>query len=182
MAKKPFWQQRGVKATTGLVKRASKFFGRQVRKAGDVVKKTTMNQFAWKKVKNVEIGKMYFYGYDPKHKKTLPMYDRLPLVIPIKYYKDGWLGVNLHYLPPTIRFKFLQQLVKIGGNPKLTDNAKLKLSYNLLKGVAKSKYFQPTIHRYLANHLTSQISLVNPSDWEAIVFLPTAQWRKGKPY
>ena len=29
------------------------------------------------------IGKMYFFIYDPKHKDTLPMYDRFPLVFPI---------------------------------------------------------------------------------------------------
>ena len=30
------------------------------------------------------IGSMYSFYYDPKHKKTLPYYDRFPLVFPFK--------------------------------------------------------------------------------------------------
>ena len=30
------------------------------------------------------IGKMFFFEYDPKHKATLPIYDRFPLVFPIE--------------------------------------------------------------------------------------------------
>ena len=29
-------------------------------------------------------GEMYMYMYDPKHKQTLPYYDRFPLTIPIE--------------------------------------------------------------------------------------------------
>lgn len=180
---RPFWKKdKPPKATPSLAQRSKSFFKRQISKVGETVKKHSMKQFAWHTVDYPEIGKMYFYAYDPKYKKTLPMYDRLPLVIPIEYYPDGWLGMNLHYLPPTARFKFLQQLVKISGNPDMNDQTKLKLSYGLLKGVAKSKYFQPTIHRYLTAHVRSPISIINPEDWEAVVFLPTASWRKGKPY
>ena len=44
------------------------------------------------------MGKMYFFYYDPKGKKTLATYDRFPLVFPIERYSDGFLGLNLHYL------------------------------------------------------------------------------------
>ena len=36
------------------------------------------------------LGKMYFYFYDPKTKKTMPYYDKFPLVIPIESYADGF--------------------------------------------------------------------------------------------
>lgn len=182
MFKNPFWKKSNVKANTSLTKKSQSFFKRQMKGLGDKIKKKSMDQMAWHSVPYVEVGKMYFFGYDPKHKKTLPMYDRLPLVIPIKFYPDGFLGVNLHYLPTVARFKFLQQLIKIGGDPKMNDQTKLKLSYSLLNGVAKSSYFQPTIHRYLATHIVSQIKIVHPDDWEGVVFLPTARWAKGKPY
>lgn len=179
----PFWKQnKAPRATGSLVTKSQNFFKRQIKKAGEAIKKRTMKQFAWHKVDYPEIGKMYFYVYDPKYKKTLPLYDQLPLVIPIDYYPDGFLGINLHYLPPAARYKFLQQLLKISGNPKLNDSTKLNLSYSLLKGLANDRYFKPTIHRYLASHIRSPISIINPTDWEAVVFLPTAQWKKGKPY
>jgi hypothetical protein len=38
-------------------------------------------------VKNILPGKMYFYYYDPKHKETLPYYDRFPLVLPFSKQK-----------------------------------------------------------------------------------------------
>ena len=60
---------------------------------------------------NTVIGKMYFYFYDPKTKERLPYYDRFPLVIPIEEYKDGFLGLNLHYIHPKSRINLLDKLI-----------------------------------------------------------------------
>jgi len=178
-----FWTQRSINVNTGAVKTAANFFRKSIDSLKDKAKDTSMSAMAWRNAGGrPEIGKMYFYAYDPKHKKTLPMYDRLPLIIPIEHYKDGWLGMNLHYLPPRMRYAFLKELMKIGGNPRINQNTKLKLSYKLLNGAAKSKMFQPTIHRYLGNHVRSKIKEVHSADWSTIVFLPSAKWTKGKPY
>ena len=65
------------------------------------------------------IGKMFFFWYDPKHKKTLPVYDRFPLVFPIERYTDGFLGLNLHYLSWGERSVLLNKLMeyKTSNNP-----------------------------------------------------------------
>ena len=34
--------------------------------------------------KALSIGKMYLFHYDPKHKETLPLYDRFPLIFPFQ--------------------------------------------------------------------------------------------------
>lgn len=177
-----FWKQKGVTVSNSAVKRASSFFSQKIGALKDRAKDASMSTMAWRSAGRPQLGKMYFYAYDPKHKKTLPMYDKLPLIIPIEYYKDGWLGMNLHYLPPRMRYAFLKELLKISGNPKMNDATKLKVSYKLLKGAAKSRMFEPTIHRYLANHVRSNIREVHPADWSTIVFLPSAKWAKGKPY
>ena len=66
-------------------------------------------------------GSMYMYFYDPKHKQTLPYYDRFPLTIMIEPRKNGFLGLNLHYLRPDIRAKFLDELMKLApGNVRDT--------------------------------------------------------------
>ena len=52
-------------------------------------------------------GSMYMFYYDPKHKETLPYYDSFPLAIVIERRPGGFLGLNLHYLPPILRAKFL---------------------------------------------------------------------------
>ena len=51
------------------------------------------------------IGALYFFVYDPKTKADLPYYDRFPLVLPLKREPDGFLGLNLHYLPIPLRIK-----------------------------------------------------------------------------
>ena len=55
----------------------------------------------------VMIGRMYHFFYDPKHKKTLPYYDRFPLIFPFKSVRGGFLGINLHYLPLRLRAKLM---------------------------------------------------------------------------
>jgi hypothetical protein len=49
------------------------------------------------------MGNMYLFSYDPKHKDTLPYYDRFPLIFPINKAKGGFLGITMHYLTPILR-------------------------------------------------------------------------------
>ena len=39
----------------------------------------------------IEPGMMYTFAYDPKHKATLPYYDRFPLIFPINKTKGGFM-------------------------------------------------------------------------------------------
>ena len=41
-----------------------------------------------------QLWKMYFFNYNPKWKDILPFYDIFPLVIPIDFYSDGFLGLD----------------------------------------------------------------------------------------
>ena len=59
------------------------------------------------------IGQMFMFFYDPKNKQTLPYYDRFPLVFPIELYSDGFLGINLHYLPQKYRANLMDALYSI---------------------------------------------------------------------
>src|ERR1700686_4103897 len=94
-------------------------------------------------------GRMYMFFYDPKHKKTLPYYDSVPLIFPIEKYKDGFLGINLHYLHPTLRAKLMDALMTYANNTKFDDSTKLNISYKILKGASRTKYFKPCVKRYL---------------------------------
>src|SRR4051812_30598339 len=57
-----------------------------------------------------DIGTMIMYFYDAKLKDVLPYWDQFPLVFPIEIYDDGFLGINLHYLPPMLRAKLMDAL------------------------------------------------------------------------
>jgi hypothetical protein len=125
------------------------------------------------------IGNMYMFFYDPKHKDTLPYYDKFPLVVVVGPAKDGFLGLNLHYLPPVLRAKFLDGLLDITTNKKYDNTTKFRLSYNMLQGAAKFKYFKPCLKHYLNDHVKGNFAKVSAPEYEIAVFLPTADWAKG---
>jgi hypothetical protein len=127
---------------------------------------------------NVGFGQMYFAYYDPKHKKTLPYYDTFPLIIPIERYYDGFLSLNLHYLPPIIRARFLGALYDTLNNDKFNESTKLRLSYKIITASTKFKEFKPCIKRYLGKHFRSRFVKVDPSNWTAAVFLPVENFEK----
>lgn len=130
------------------------------------------------------IGKMYMFRYDPKHKKTLPYYDRFPLIIfaDLPQKGEGFFGLNLHYLRPRERALFLSNLMKYSSTgTKLKENTQLKISYKLLKSASKMRAYAPTFKRYLANHVNSSITEVPPEYWELAVWLPTQEFKKSSP-
>jgi len=129
-----------------------------------------------RRIGRLQIGRMMMYYYDPKHKKTLPYYDTLPLVIPINLKKDGFIGMNLHYLPHRLRASLLDSLYMIYQDQHLDENKKLILSYRTLQSTAKVRFFQPTIKRYLLNNVRSRFYSVDPVEWDLTLMLPTERF------
>ena len=84
-------------------------------------------------------GKLNMFFYDPKHKKKLPYYDTFPLVLPIEKYPDGFLGINMHYLPLPLRAKLMDALYSLASNQRYDEATKIKLSYNILNSSSKYK-------------------------------------------
>jgi hypothetical protein len=125
------------------------------------------------------IGRMYMFFYDPKHKDTLPYYDRFPLIFPFKMTPDGFYGLNLHYIFPMLRARLMDAFFDITNNKAFDDTTKLKLSYELLNASSKYRYFKPCVKRYLNSHVTSQFLYVDPSKWTMALFLPTEKFAKA---
>ncbi len=126
------------------------------------------------------IGNMYMFFYDPKHKDTLPYYDQFPLIFVLEKYKDGFLGMNLHYLPPVFRARLMDRLYAIERQDNLRESKKLRLSYGLLNGVAKYKYFKPTVKRYLNSQVRSRFLWIPYEEWDIALMLPTQRFKKSK--
>lgn len=125
----------------------------------------------------VYVGKMCLFYYDPKHKETLPYYDRFPMIFPIEWYKDGsMLGINLHYLEPRLRAKLLDTLM----NDKL--NAKkdrLIITYKILKSAGQTAAFEPCVKKYLLKHVRSKFMVVPQDQWANVIWLPTERFEKA---
>ena len=124
----------------------------------------------------VMIGRMYHFFYDPKHKKTLPYYDRFPLIFPFKRVRGGFLGINLHYLPLRLRAKLMDELYGLTRDNRYDEDTRLKISYNVLNGAAKYKYFKPCVKHYLTPHVKSRFLEVYAAEWDIALILPTERF------
>jgi hypothetical protein len=125
------------------------------------------------------IGKMFLYAYDAKLKDELPFWDAFPLIFVVEVYKDGWLGINLHYLPMRLRLQLFDALLGLANDSSLDKVQRLRLGYRLLKGFSEFPLVRPCIKRYLATHVESSLLEVKPIDWETAVFLPCEQFQKA---
>ncbi len=123
------------------------------------------------------IGSMYMYYYDAKHKDTLPYFDAFPLVFPYRRVENGFMGINLHYLPLPLRAKLMDALYDVSSNDKYDETTRLKMNYNILDNAAKFKYFKPCVKHYLTNQVRSKFLYVYPSEWDVALFLPTERFR-----
>jgi len=125
------------------------------------------------------IGDMALFLYDPKHKKTLPYYDTVPVIFMIEQYPDGFLGINLHYLPHKERAMLMDALYNDKLINKVTEKQKFILSYQILKNATKLKYFKPCVKRYLYKHVRSKIKVIEPQSWDMVLFLPLERFKKA---
>jgi hypothetical protein len=124
-------------------------------------------------------GAMAMFFYDPKTKDKLPYYDSFPLVIVVDAAEGGFYGLNLHYLPPTLRAKFLDGLMDRLTDKKFDEKTRFAVSYQYLKSATKLKYFKPCFKHYLTSNVRSRFAVVPAPEWEIATFLPTADWQKG---
>ena len=167
----------------GLTKRSKEsmdWFRKRVGNMSKIPKTKMIRDPRLAKKSEPSVGEMYMYHYDPKLKKTLPYYDTFPLSIMVKKAPGGFYGMNLHYLPLKHRAIFLDNLVEIANNKKFDETTRLKLSYGLIKGAQKYKYFRPCFKHYLSDHVTSNIMKVDASEWDIAIFLPIESFKKAR--
>lgn len=125
-------------------------------------------------------GNMYLFLYDPKHKDTLPYYDTVPLVIPFRTVPGGFLGINLHYLPYGSRLQILDQLGKLVTNNKITENTKIRLSWQIIENSSKLDPVKSCVKHYLSSQMRSSFLKINYTDWKTAVMLPLQNFKQGK--
>jgi len=121
-------------------------------------------------------GRLNMFFYDPKFKKTLPYYDVFPLVLPLETYDDGFLGINLHYLPIPLRISLLDKLVDYSNNTEFDESTKLMVDYKSLK---KVNLIKPTIHKYLAGQTKSQFRRIDADEFTIATLLPVQRFKKA---
>lgn len=121
-------------------------------------------------------GRMYMFFYDPKYKDTLPYWDRFPLVIPFRAVPGGFYGINLHYLPTTMRFKLLGALHVHATDDTMSEKTRLKINWEMLQRLSTVAPIQKCTKHYLNDHVESRFLEIKYPDWLAASLLPVEKF------
>lgn len=124
-------------------------------------------------------GNLYMFIYDPKLKESLPYYDRFPLVFPYAATENGFMGLNMHYLPYHLRIQLLSRLMVFKNNDKMNETTRIKYSWALISGVAKFRAAEPCIKRYLSDHVKTPYNKVDADNWTTAMLLPVEKFVKA---
>lgn len=150
------------------------WFSQQVQGLSSVTPNKLLNQANF--VSSVSPGDVYLFYYDPKHKDTLPYYDRFPLVIPFRKVKGGFYGLNFHYLPPLLRVRLLDRLLMFSNTKGITEATKLRFKYQMVNSSAKFAAVQPCVKMYLNSHVRSRFAKIEPEHWVTAMMLPVERF------
>lgn len=135
-----------------------------------------MSKEKFRQTNSFMLGGLYCFFYDPKS-KTLPYYDQFPLVLVLERYNDGFLGLNLHYLPLRYRLAFLSKLMDFATYDDKNDIQRLRITYDILVASKSLKEFKPCIKRYLTNQLQSRLLAIQPDEWDVAAYLPIQMFK-----
>jgi len=122
------------------------------------------------------LGRLYMFVYDAKTKEELPYWDKFPLVFPFKSLSNGFLGINLHYLPYYMRIRLLDRLMMFASNKKMDENTKLRMTWSMLEGSTKFAAVKPCVKHYLRSNIKSLFKEVPAKDWTTAMLLPVEQF------
>ena len=123
-------------------------------------------------VGGIEEGRMYMMFYDAKWKNKLPWFDRFPLVIPFdkRTVRNGFYGINLHYIPPMMRQNLLEELYKYD------TGEGVEVNYEYFRSVTRLSPAIPCIKKYLWSQIKRPPMQVQKEYWDVAAMLPTANF------
>lgn len=122
-------------------------------------------------------GGVYMFYYDAKWKDTLPYWDKYPIVVPLELYSDGFLGINIHYISPSMRVPLLQKMFEFTkDNEELEGDARMLIDYDTTQLESELRNAGPCIKRYLTSHIGARITRVPKEQWETLMMMPTAKF------
>lgn len=143
--------------------------------AADMMTGEISGDFVKKQLPRLDFGKIHLFRYDPKYKDELAYYDRRPLVLclgPNEYGND--LGVNLHFLPKRVRWRFLDAVHDryksdmaraIGTSKNALEEAEVRIAYNLVEDILVSTRSKAAIRSYIPSRRTDT-TVVSFRSWE----------------
>ena len=165
-----------VRSNADGANKSFRWYQQQVSKLGNVSQNQLMKET--KQTNSIVQGGMYLFAYNPKLRESLPYYDMFPLVIPFKKVDEGFLGINLHYLPYMVRFNVLQSLSDLTTNEKMDESTRVNLSWRLLESYSKLKPIRACVKHYLTDYIQSRFLNIPYPDWVIASQLPVEDFQK----
>jgi hypothetical protein len=124
-------------------------------------------------------GFLYMFSYIAKTQNELPYYDRFPVVFPFRRTKEGFYGLNMHYIPLNYRAILMDNLYKLITDKNYNEKTRLRLTYNFLDSSSKYRFFRPCVKQYLNSHVRTRFALVPANQWDIALFLPLEKFVKS---
>ena len=127
-------------------------------------------------------GMMNLFWYKPLNAKRLKYYDLYPLVIPFKRHRNGFTGLNFHYLSVPMRMNLLERLSAFEDSGTLYSldvddiDQLLAFEWTEVKGM---KGIKPIVRRYLANYVYSNFLKIGLEDMVVASLLPVERFYTG---
>jgi len=167
----------GILEKTGGKDRSIRWFREKVKELGDVPSRQLVREGLV--VTRPNLGLMNFFMYDPKYKNNtnvLPYYDRFPLIMPITplgEVRNGFMGLNFHYLSIPMRLKLLNVISEYANNESMDESTRIKLTWNRIK---RNPLVRPTVKRYLYDHVKTPFRVITAEEMMVAVLLPVQQF------
>ena len=124
------------------------------------------------------IVRFYLFNYVPKGVLSLPYFDMFPVILLIDVKKNYFDGLNVHYLPLDIRERFYASLLERVSNRSMGKDTFIRIDYDMLKAFRKYRAYKPSYKRYDIKHVRGRVINIPASEWQIVMNLPTARWRK----
>ena len=127
-------------------------------------------------------GMMNLFWYKPLNAARLKYYDLYPLVIPFKRHRNGFTGLNFHYLSVPMRINLLERLSAFEDSGTLYSldvddiDQLLAFEWTEVKGM---KGIKPIVRRYLANYVYSNFLKIGLEDMVVASLLPVERFYTG---
>lgn len=133
-------------------------------------------------------GKIYTFAYDPsdeyKDKSKFFSYMPINLILGQKLTKAGNLlpyGINLSFVPPSIRIKILDQITRIWNSDIIKPNIErikegkftiheIPIFYDVAKKILDGSGFEYAIRSYRYERFGNMPSIISYEDWHKICY------------
>ena len=119
-------------------------------------------------------GMLNLFHYRPTTDVKLPYYDIYPLTLPVRRHRDGFTGLNFHYLPVPMRVRLLEIIAAGFGDE---SSQRMNVTYSKIK---RFSYIRPTVRRYKAKAVGSLFLQIPLEDMLVGALLPVQAFYKGR--